>query len=150
MRNSLETNKPRHLWKTLLHRVLNESFPPEIELLPRWLVEYSLEEIERVQRVSTTRRWIVPTSKTHRLIFTFERAVLRFADFDPQRTNVEILPSIASWYWLMKISGLEQRDSLKKRVTSSFERREFPSPLIFFSRLAEPLENEIVQSASVR
>ena len=132
MRNSAETNSPRQLWKTLLHRVLNESFAPEIELFPRWLVEYSFEETERVQRVSATRRWILPTNKTHRLIFSFERATLRSSEFDSQRTKIEILPSIASWHWLMKISGVEQRDSLKKRVTSSsLVRWKFRSPFDF-------------------
>ena len=115
-------SSPRRVWKNLLQRVLNEK-----------LQRFDVEEVERFQRVFLSKRLIFPTKEPKENIVTFERSVFQFENIEKQKSKVEILPSFANFLWSMKISAIDQRDSIKssgqKRVTSSF------SSFLFFSFL---------------
>lgn len=118
-------------WRNVIQRILNNEFKSvQFEsnsnvFQRRLLDEYTVKEHERIYQIQAPPNLYLPSEEVSRARFVQDKSLLFYSASNPQTAEQKIVPSLAEWDTLMKISVIEDQTerepnkfSTQKRVTS--------------------------------
>ena len=118
-------------WRNVIQRILNNEFQSvqfdsnSNVFQRRLLDEYTVKENERIYQIQAPRNLYLPSEEVSHARFVQDKSLLFYSASNPQTAEQIIVPSLADWDTLMKISVIEDQTerepskfSTQKRVTS--------------------------------